>query len=63
MGDKRKFRDSKTGLVEDRLGEILIAIFYCINEAKLAREEREEAERKREEERRRKEELRKRYNA
>ena len=63
VGDKRKFRDSKTGLVEDRLGEILIAIFYCINEAKLAREEREEAERKREEERRRKEELRKRYNA
>ena len=60
--DKRKFRDNKSGLVEERLGEILIAIFYCINEAKLAREEREEAERKREEERRRKEELRKRYN-
>lgn len=62
IGDKRKFRDSKAGQIEDRLGEILIAIFYCINEAKLAREAREEAERKREEELRRKEELRKRYN-
>ena len=62
IGDKRKFRDSKAGKIEDRLGEILIAIFYCINEAKLAREAREEAERKREEELRRKEELRKRYN-
>ena len=62
IGDKRKFRDSKAGLVEERLGEALIAIFYCINEAKLAREEREEAERKREEERRRQEEIRKRYN-
>lgn len=62
VSDKRKFRDSKAGLLEDRLGEILIAIFYCINEAKLAREAREEAERKREEERRRKEEARQRYN-
>ncbi len=62
IGDKRKFRDSKAGQIEDRLGEILIAIFYCINEAKLAREAHEEAERKREEEYRRKEELRKRYN-
>ena len=37
-------------------------IFYCINEAKMAREEREEAERKREEERRRQEEIKKRCN-
>lgn len=62
IADKRKFRDSKAGLLEERLGEILIAIFYCINEARLAREAREEAERKREEERRRQEEIRKRYN-
>lgn len=62
INDKRRFRDSKAGLVEERLGEALIAIFYCINEAKLAREEREEAERKREEERLRQEEIRKRYN-
>lgn len=62
IDDKRRFRDSKAGLVEERLGEVLIAIFYCINEAKLAREEREEAERKREEERLRQEEIRKRYN-
>lgn len=62
IADKRKFRDSKAGLLEDRLGETLIAIFYCINEARLAREAREEAERKREEERLRQEEIRKRYN-
>lgn len=62
INDKRRFRDSKVGLIEERLGEVLIAIFYCINEVKLAREEREEAERKREEERRRQEEIRKRYN-
>ena len=62
INDKRRFRDSKVGLIEERLGEVLIAIFYCINEAKLAREEREEAERKREEERLRQEQIRKRYN-
>lgn len=49
-------------LLEDRLGEILIAIFSVINDKKLAREEREEAERKRAEEQRKKEERRKRYN-
>ena len=62
IGDKRRIRDSKSGLLEDRLGEILIAIFTGINDVKIAREEREEAERKREEERRRKEEFAKRYN-
>ena len=62
INDKRRFRDSKLGQIEDRMGEVLVAIFYCINEAKLAREEREEAERKREEERRRQEEIKKRYN-
>lgn len=62
IADKRKFRDRKAGLLEERLGEILIAIFYCINEARLAREAREEAERKREEETLRQEEIRKRYN-
>ena len=60
--DKRRIRDSKSGLLEDRLGEILIAIFTGINDVKIAREEREAAERKREEERRRKEEFAKRYN-
>lgn len=62
INDKRRIRDSKLGQIEDRLGEVLVAVFYCINEAKLAREEREEAERKREEERRRQEEIKKRYN-
>ena len=62
IANKRKFRDSKSGMLEERLGEVLIAIFYCINEERLAREAREEAVRKREEEMRRKEELRERYN-
>lgn len=62
INGKRKFRDSKAGPVEECLGEALIAIFYCINEVKLAREERKEAERKQEEERLRQEEIRKRHN-
>lgn len=62
IGDKRRIRDSKSMLLEDRLGEILIAIFSAINDKKLVREEREEAERKRAEEQRKKEERRKRYN-
>ena len=40
----------------------MIAIFIAINDAKLAREEREEAERKCREEQRKREELRQRYN-
>ena len=62
VGEKRRFRDSKSGLLEQRLGEILIAIFVAINDAKIAREEREEKERKRLEEEQRKKEYQKRYN-
>ena len=62
INNKRKLRDSKSGRLEDRLDEILIALFYCVHEERLAREEREEKERKREEEKRRQEEIRERYN-
>lgn len=62
VGLKRRFRDGKSIILEEQLGEIMIAIFIAINDAKIAREEREEAERKRQEEQRRREELRERYN-
>ena len=62
IGLKRRFRDGKLTTLEDQLGDMMIAIFIAINDSKLAREEREEAERKRQEEQRKREELRKRYN-
>ena len=62
IGEKRRIRDSNIGLLEDRLGEIMIAIFIGINNEKISRLEREEAARRKEEERRRKEEYARRYN-
>ena len=62
VGLKRRFRDGKLITLEEQLGDLMIAIFIAINDAKLAREEREEAERKRQEEQRKREELRERYN-
>lgn len=62
VGLKRRFRDGKSITLEEQLGDMMIAIFIAINDAKIAREEREEAERKRQEEQRRREELRERYN-
>ena len=62
VGLKRRFRDGKFITLEEQLGDLIIAIFIAINDAKLAREEREEAERKRREEQRKRERLRERYN-
>lgn len=62
IGLKRRFRDGKSITLEEQLGDMMIAIFIAINDAKIAREEREEAERKRREEQRKREELRERYN-
>lgn len=62
VGMKRRLRDGKSITLEEQLGDLMIAIFIAINDAKLAREEREEAERKRREEQRKREELRERYN-
>ena len=62
VGLKRRFRDGKFITIEEQLGDLIIAIFIAINDAKLTREEREEAERKRREEQRKREELRERFN-
>ena len=62
IGLKRRFRDGKSITLEEQLGDMMIAIFIAINDAKIAREEREEAERKRREEQRKRERLRERYN-
>ena len=62
VGLKRRFRDGKFITLEEQLGDMMIAIFIAINDEKLAREEREEAERKRQEEQRKRERLRERYN-
>lgn len=62
VGLKRRFRDGKLITLEEQLGDLMIAIFIAINDAKIAREKREEAERKRQEEQRKREELRERYN-
>lgn len=48
--------------MEERLGDIILALFIAINDARVAREEREAAERKRIEEERRREKLRKQYS-
>ena len=62
VGLKRRLRDGKSITLEEQLGDLIIAIFIAINDARLAREEREEAERKRQVEQRKREELRERYN-
>lgn len=42
IGLKRRFRDGKLTTLEDQLGDMMIAIFIAINDARIAREEREE---------------------
>jgi hypothetical protein len=59
----RSFRDCKSYIIEDRLGDIMIAIYESFNILRQERDAREEEERKRQEELRRKEERRDRYNA
>ncbi|SHI18808.1 hypothetical protein SAMN02745823_03168 [Sporobacter termitidis DSM 10068] len=74
VNGQRNFRDCKSYILEERLGDIMIELYEAaeaIKMARIAREEaerkareaREEAERRRQEEERRKEERRKRYNA
>lgn len=58
----KNFRDCKSYVVEDRLGDILILMYETSNILRKEREAREEAERKREEEERLREERRNRYN-
>ena len=63
VGGQRSYRDCKSYIVEDRLGDIMIEMYQEAENLKRARKEREEAEHKRQEEARRKEELRKQYDA
>lgn len=58
----KNFRDCKSYVVEDKLGDILILMYETSNILRKEREAREEAERKREEEERLREEHRNRYN-
>ncbi|WP_018753403.1 hypothetical protein [Paenibacillus sanguinis] len=59
----RNFRDCKSYVIEDRLGDIMIAFYEASDIRHQEREAREEAERKRQEEERQKEERRQRFNA
>ena len=59
INGKKSFRDCKSYVLEDRLGDIMIELYEAAEEIKKAREE---AERKHQEEECRKEERRKRYN-
>ena len=56
------FRDSSTTIVENRIGEILLALYMQSEEVRIEREKREEAQRKAEEEKRQKELRLQRYN-
>lgn len=62
VNGRKSFRDCKSYVLEDRLGDIMIELYEAAQEIKKAREAREEEERKRQEEKRRKEEYRDRYN-
>ena len=55
-------RDSSTAGVEERIGEILLALYLQSEDVRIEREKREEAKRKAEEERRQKELRRQKYN-
>ena len=58
----RTFRDCRSYILEDRLGEMMLAIYEEAERVKQTRLAREEAERQRREQERKREELRKLYN-
>ena len=60
LGEKSYIRDSEKEKLEDRLGDILVALYEKSEENRIERECREEEQRKRDEEARRQEEIRKR---
>ncbi|SHH57137.1 hypothetical protein SAMN02745823_00329 [Sporobacter termitidis DSM 10068] len=62
IANYKSFSDSKTNLLEDRLGDILISIYEAAERIYVQRLAAEEAERKRQEEKARKEARRERYN-
>lgn len=62
VGKEKGFRDCKSYVVEDRLGDIIILLYETSNALRIEREAREEAARKREEEERQRNARRERYN-
>lgn len=62
VGSEKSFRDCKSYVIEDRLGDILVLLYEASNALRIQREEREAAQRKREEEERQRDARRERYN-
>ncbi|MCP3776362.1 hypothetical protein NLX71_24195 [Paenibacillus sp. MZ04-78.2] len=62
VNSSKSFRDCKSYVVEDRLGDLMISFYEASDILRQEREAREAAERKRKEEERRKEEHRQRVN-
>ena len=62
IADTYVFEDCKSYLLEDRIGEILIALYEASYSARLKRLEKEERERQAREEERKREQKRQRYN-
>lgn len=60
LSEHKYIRDNDTEKLEDRLGDILIALYEKADENRISRERREEEQRKREAEARRREEIRER---
>ena len=52
VGKEKGFRDCKSYVIEDRLGDIIVLLYEAANTLRIEREAREEAARKREEEER-----------
>ncbi len=62
VGGEKSFRDCKSYVVEERLGDILVLLYEAAEFLRIQREEWEAAERKRKEEERQREARRERYN-
>lgn len=62
INSSKSFRDCKSYVIEDRLGDLMISLYEASDILRQEREAREEAERKRQEEERRREERRQRVN-
>lgn len=59
---EKSFRDCKSYVIEDRLGDILVLLYEAANVLRIQREAREAAEQKRKEEERQRDARRERYN-
>lgn len=62
VGKEKGFRDCKSYVIEDRLGDIIVLLYEAANTLRIEREAHEEAARKREEEERQRNARRERYN-